>query len=118
MSEISTADRVRITRVTDRTGRVIGVRRPGVLQRLRMFETVGPDNARNEQYLGFAGLAVAVVEIDGEVCEPIATKRQLEARIQQLDDHGLEAVGAVLIATSDEGAAPAAPSPEAPATDS
>ena len=82
--------------VTDAQGRALGVRKLGALDRLKMFEVVGPDNARNEAYLGYAALAFHVTSIDGEAVGRPANRMQLEALVQRLGDDGLEAVGSAL----------------------
>jgi hypothetical protein len=81
---------------TDATGRLIGVRKMLPLDRMRMFEVVGSENAKNEPYLGYAALAFHVSSIDGDAVAQPATKRQLEALIQRLGDDGLNAVGKLL----------------------
>jgi hypothetical protein len=63
------------------------------LDRLKMFEVVGADNARNEPYLGYAALAFHVSSIDGEPVSRPTNKIQLEALIQRLGDDGMNAVG-------------------------
>jgi hypothetical protein len=80
--------------VTDSRGRSIGIKKPTVLQRLRLFEIVGAENSKNEMYLGYASLALLVVEIDGEHLGAPTSKREMEALVQQLDDDGLNAVAA------------------------
>jgi hypothetical protein len=91
-SQAIVADRSKVVRVTDAKGRVLGIRRPTVLQRMRLFEIVGKDNVGNEAYFGYASLAYHVVEIDGEAQQLPVSKRELEARVAVLDDDGLNAV--------------------------
>jgi hypothetical protein len=78
---------------TDATGRAIGIKKMQALDRLKMFEVVGADNARNEPYLGYAALAFHVSSIDGEPVSRPTNKIQLEALIQRLGDDGMNAVG-------------------------
>ncbi|MDA8230744.1 MAG: hypothetical protein M0006_05345 [Magnetospirillum sp.] len=78
--------------VTDDKGRMIGIKRMNALDRLRMFEVIGGDNAKNEAFLGYATLAFHVVNVDGDAFSRPTTRRQLEAMIQMLDDDGLAAV--------------------------
>ena len=78
---------------TDAGGRTIGIRRMQALDRLKMFEVVGAENAKNEAYLGYAALAFHVCSIDGEAVSRPSNKIQLEALIQRLGDDGLNAVG-------------------------
>jgi hypothetical protein len=78
--------------VTDRSGRVLQVRRPGPLDRLRLFKAVGPALANNERYVGYAMLAMCVSMIDGVPQPAPATEGQLEALVTRLGDEGMIAV--------------------------
>ena len=82
--------------VTDAQGRVISIKKLGALDRLKMFEVVGADNARNEAYLGYAALAFHVTAIDGAAEGRPANRLQLEGLVQRLGDDGLEAIGQAL----------------------
>ncbi len=85
-----------VLRVSDAGGRELEVRRPGALDRLRLFKAVGPVLAENERYLGYAMLAMAVVSVDGVPVPTPATEGQLEALVARLGDAGLVAVGEAL----------------------
>lgn len=91
-----TIDANGIARIKDSTGRMIGVRKLSPLDKMRLFSVVGPQNANNGQYMGFAVLAASVTEIDGTPESFPMALRQLEAMIAQLDDPGTEAVASVL----------------------
>lgn len=80
------------TDLKDSTGRVITIKMLKPLDRLRMFEVIGAENSKNEQYVGYASLAFLVAAIDGEPVAKPSTKIQLEALMQRLDDPGLEAI--------------------------
>lgn len=82
-----------VTVVKDALGREIGIKKMLTLDRLRMFEVVGPENSKNDQYLGYAALAFSVVSIDGVAYSRPTNKLQLEALVQHLGDEGMEAVG-------------------------
>lgn len=82
--------------VTTKLGRTLVVRKPSALNRLRLYEIIGPSAAQNRQYLGHAGLACSVVSIDGEPVAFPTSKRELEALVQRLDDDGLDAAGFAL----------------------
>jgi len=82
--------------VTDATGRVLEVRRPGALDRLRLFKAVGPALSGNDRYVGYAMLAYCVQAIDGVPVPAAAGEAQLEALVARLGDTGLQAVGEVL----------------------
>ena len=79
--------------VTDAGGRVLEVRRPGALDRLRLFKAVGPGLAQNDRYVGYAMLAMCVASIDGVPVPQPANEGQLEALVQRLGDAGMVAVG-------------------------
>lgn len=79
--------------VTDTSGRVLHVRRPGALDRLRLFKAVGPALASNDRYVGYAMLAMCVTSIDGVPQLAPANEGQLEALVQRLGDAGMVAIG-------------------------
>lgn len=81
-----------IVRVTDSRGRSIGIRKIGVLDRARLFEMIGPENSKNESFLSIAVPAYMVVELNGVAMRRPLTRRELDARITEIDDDGLEAV--------------------------
>lgn len=78
--------------VTDAKGRAIGVKKMNPLDRLKLFEVIGGDNSKNEQYVGYAALAFLVTSIDGDPVPRPSNKLQLEALVQRLDDEGMDAV--------------------------
>lgn len=78
--------------VTDSRGRKIEVRKLKTLDRMRLLELVGSENANNDRYLGYATLAFSVTSIDDQPIPRPATKMALEAIVQNLDDDGFEAV--------------------------
>ncbi len=79
--------------LTDEVGRVLRIRRPGALDRLRLFKAVGPALASNDRYVGYAMLAMCVTSIDGVPQPAPANEGQLEALVQRLGDAGMVAVG-------------------------
>lgn len=79
--------------VRDALGRVLHVRRPGALDRLRLFKAVGPALAGNERYVGYAMLAMCVSMIDGVPVPAPANEGQLEALVTRLGDEGMVAIG-------------------------
>jgi hypothetical protein len=94
MTEISDAEIGKATViVNDARGRQLEVRKLKPLDRLRLVEMIGADNALNQPYLGYATLAASVVAIDGKPVRHLSSKLALEAVVQQLDDDGLNAVG-------------------------
>ena len=79
--------------VTDGLGRVLEVRRPGALDRLRLFKAVGPGLAQNDRYVGYGMLAMCVAAIDGVPVPQPANEGQLEHLVERLGDAGLAAIG-------------------------
>ena len=79
--------------LTDADGRVLQVRRPGALDRLRLFKAVGPGLASNDRYVGYAMLAMCVSAIDGVPVPAPVNEGQLEGLVQRLGDAGMVAIG-------------------------
>ncbi|QEL14788.1 hypothetical protein [Limnoglobus roseus] len=80
------------TVVKDALGRTIGVKKMLLLDRMRMFEVIGPENSVNQAYAGFAALAYSVTSIDGDPVARPSNKIQLESLLQRLGDEGIDAV--------------------------
>jgi hypothetical protein len=89
-------DKLDTATVTDKLGRTITVRRLKPIDRMRMIELVGADNAANDRYLGYATLAYSVVSIGEEKYGRAKTKLAIESVIDDLDDSGLDAVAMAL----------------------
>ena len=87
--------------VVDADGRRIEFRRPGALDRLRLFKALGPGLSANDHYMGYAMLAYCVSAINDVPIPAPANEAQLETLVARLGTAGLEAVG--------EGMATAAP---------
>ena len=87
-----------VVRTVDAQGRVLEVRRPGALDRLRLFKAVGAGLAQNDRYLGYGMLAMCVVAIDGVPVPQPVNEGQLEALVQRLGDAGMVSVGRELAA--------------------
>ncbi len=83
-----------VVTVKDRKGRELKIRRLTALDRLRLFEALGPKLAENVMYVSYALSAACVVSIDGVAQGVPASKLQLETLIQRLDNDGLEAATA------------------------
>ncbi len=78
------------TEVTDARGRVITLKKPGVLAQYRLVEILG-DTAKNEVYMGMVLPLIFVTAIDGDLVT-LSRKSEVEALIQRLDEHGILAV--------------------------
>jgi hypothetical protein len=80
----------------DRTGRRLMVRRLTALDTLRLFKAAGPVLSQNESWLSMAGLAFAVLEIDGIPAPPPTTEAHIESLIDRLGDEGLAAIADII----------------------
>ncbi len=95
-SERIVAEAGRPLAITDATGRLLEVRRPGALDRLRLFKALGPVLSGNDRYVGYAMLAYCVQAIDGVPVPAAVNEGQLEALVARFGDAGLTAVGEAL----------------------
>lgn len=77
--------------VTDEKGRVITLKKPSVLTQYRLVEILG-DSASNLVYMNMVMPLIFVSAIDGDLVMPFASKREVEALIQLLDEEGITAV--------------------------
>lgn len=77
--------------VTDDRGRVIKLKKPGVLAQYRLIEILA-DSAKNEVYMAMVLPLIYVTSIDGDAVHQPISKREVEALIQQLDEDGINAV--------------------------
>jgi hypothetical protein len=77
--------------VKDAKGRVIKLRKPGILGQFRLVEMIG-QSAQNATYLNMVTPLLFIVEIDGQPEGQPAKKSELEGLIQRLGEDGVEAV--------------------------
>ncbi len=77
--------------VEDSTGRVITLRKPGVLAQYRLVELLGKA-AENQVYMGMVLPLLYVAAINDDRLPALSNKREVEALIQRLDEAGIEAV--------------------------
>jgi hypothetical protein len=77
--------------IRDSKGRTISLKKPGILAQYRIVEVAG-ESAKNEIYMRMIMPLIYVTELDGEPVAQPKNKLQLEALIQRLDDHGVDAV--------------------------
>jgi hypothetical protein len=84
--------------VKDNAGRLLKVKRLSALDRVRLFRAMGATDSENRMLGSYANTAAAVTEIDGSPVPFPSTSLQLDALIQRLDEHGLEAVVLALLA--------------------
>lgn len=76
--------------ITDEKGRVIVLKKPGVLAQYRLVEALGKTSS-NEVYMGMVLPLIYVASIDGESVST-GNKMQIEALIQRMDEAGIQAV--------------------------
>ncbi|MGZ5056413.1 MAG: hypothetical protein ACXWAT_15930 [Methylobacter sp.] len=77
--------------VTDARGRVLTLKKPGVLAQYRLVEILG-DSAKNEVYMSMVLPLIYVTSIDEDTVYQPSRKSEVEALIQQLDEDGVAAV--------------------------
>lgn len=82
--------------VKDKAGRVIELRRLGVVEQLRLFKVLGPELSENRAYVGLARVAAAVAAVDGVPVPFPAGEAGIEAALDRLGEDGVEAVAAML----------------------
>lgn len=87
--------------VVDATGRVIVIKKLTPVERLRMLKLIG---GQNEHYMGMAALAYLVASIDGSPVTKPTSELQIEARIQQLGDDGIDAIAKGAAEFAEDGA--------------
>lgn len=78
--------------VHDSTGRAITLKKPGVLAQFKMIEMLGPAAASNGVFVNMVLPVTFVVAIDGDSVSRCSTRNELDALIQRLDEHGIQAV--------------------------
>lgn len=79
------------TTVKDANGRVITLKKPGVLAQFKLVEVLG-DTSSNQVYMGMVMPLIFVSAIDGDPVQTPRSKLQVEALIQRLDEAGIMAV--------------------------
>lgn len=79
------------TNVTDSRGRVITLKKPGVLMQFRLVKMLG-DAAKNQTYTNMVLPLMYVTAIDGASIIQPQNEMELEALIQRLDDDGVDCV--------------------------
>jgi hypothetical protein len=95
-SQVIIGEANRATTTVDSKGRRLTLRHLTALDTLRLFKAAGPILALNEPWLSMAGLAFAVLEIDGVPVPTPATEGQIEGLIDRLGDEGLAAIADVM----------------------
>jgi hypothetical protein len=95
-SQVIISEATRATTTVDAKGRRLTLRQLTALDTLRLFKAAGPVLAQNEPWLSMAGMAFAVLEIDGVPVPTPATEGQIEGLIDRLGDDGLAAIANVM----------------------
>lgn len=92
MSEVQIfTDEVKEVTVTDSRGRVLKLRKPGMLAQYRLVAMLGK-SADSETYLNMCMPLIYLYSIDDDSNVPCDTVRQMEALIQRLGDSGISAL--------------------------
>lgn len=78
--------------ITDAKGRVLTLRKIGVVEQLRMLRAIGPDQSANYNYVHLVECIIMVSEIDGVPLPAPTSERQIDANAQRLGDDGVAAV--------------------------
>jgi hypothetical protein len=78
--------------VTDSAGRVITLKKPGVLAQFKLIEMLGGTAASNSVFVTMVLPLIYVTAVDGDPISRITKRAELDALIQRLDDDGVEAV--------------------------
>jgi hypothetical protein len=88
-----------VEKVTDASGRVIGIRRLNALENMRLASLAGPADVQNPVWMLYAMCAYSVIDIDGELIAKPGSKAQIEALVHRLDSDG---IGAIIQAVAPE----------------
>lgn len=94
------ADANGIVRVKDALGRTIGVRKMSMSVRRRTLKAILPQSTENGRYVALVMMAACVVDIDGEIVDPLrggGNEIVLDALIDRLDDDGFAAIGEAML---------------------
>lgn len=83
----------RIASGEDARGRKFEIKKIGPLERLKLYELLGPELSENTMYLGNMMTLFALTAFDGEKMPVTGTRKQdLEQLAAKLDDDGVDAV--------------------------
>lgn len=77
--------------IPDARGRVITLKRPGVLAQYRLVDLLGAETAKNTVYMNMVLPMLYVAKIDDDPAF-FSTRRELDALISLLDEDGISAV--------------------------
>lgn len=88
--------------VIDKSGRVLGVRRFGVLEQLRLFKSLGAELSENRAYMGLARIAASVAMIDGIPMMFPTHETAVEAILERLGEDGVDAISAILVEENEQ----------------
>lgn len=91
--------------IVDPQGRSITLKKPGVLAQFKLIELLGA-SASNESFVGMVLPLMYVSAIDGDLVSRFTTRLQLDALITRLDEDGVVAVAAGVVANFGRSATP------------
>lgn len=88
--------------VIDKSGRVLELRRFGVLEQLRLFKSLGAELSENRAYMGMARIASSVAMIDNiPIIFPV-NEAAIESILERLGEDGVEAISSVLMEETEQ----------------
>jgi hypothetical protein len=85
------AEALKETSVTDGRGRMITLKKPGVLAQFQIVKVMG-ETAKNEVYMAMIMPLLFISDIDGDAVHFPRTELEVDALIQRLDEDGVAAV--------------------------
>ena len=86
-SKIFHKSQIEETKIIDKKGRVICIRKPPFTTRFKILRMVGSQNGNNDAYVSEILALSWISSIDGEPVV-LTTEREAEALLQRLDEHG------------------------------
>lgn len=78
--------------IKDARGRRLVLRPLRVMEQVKLLRAIGPEQSRNEPYVGIVQAAAGVAEVDGVPLPFPQNERMIDAAIDRLGDDGLMAV--------------------------
>jgi hypothetical protein len=82
--------------ITDKAGRIISLRKVGVVETLRLFKALGPELSLNDAYMAVANVAASVAALDGVPMPFPNGEAAVENILERLGDDGATLVSAAI----------------------
>lgn len=90
------------TTINDIKGRVLTLRKLGVVDQVKLLRAIGPDQSDNQPYYRMVLCAAAVSAIDGHPVPMPTNERQIDAAVERVGDAGFAAIMAHMKREADE----------------